>query len=458
MNRLARVSIVALSVCGWTAALLAQRLEPGATHRVFLKNGQALPSYGESVLVDDRIVFTLLVAGTAGRSAMQLMSLPTSTVDVERTSRYTQSMRAAVYAATRGEADYAAVTEEVQRALDQLKTVEDPKKRLEVAEEARRRLLAWSEEHYRYRATDVRELSGLFDEVIAELRVAAGETQLSLDLRSGPADPVYERVSAPPGLRESVALALGAALVTDVGEDRVAVLRAVAVLLERESGVDDLRASVKLELGAEEAADNAYAALSTTALASADAAMRRGDIGAFAAVRATVAERDRALGGRRPLQIASLFSAIEAKLEATRAYRLALDHHAYIRRELLAYEQRVRPALSTLDGLKAIIGFIREMKSLAYERLERADRRLQAAAANLAKVTPPPDLAQVHATLVSTLHMAVQATSRRRLAVATLSMPLAREASTAAAGAEMLFAETRELLVKKLFPPKFDDR
>ena len=101
--------------------------------------------------------------------------------------------------------------------------------------------MTWSEEHYRYRAADIRELSALFDEVIAELRVAAGDTQLTLDLRSGPVDPVYDRVVAPPGLRESIALALAAARATDVAEDRVAVLRSVTALLDREPGGDDLR-------------------------------------------------------------------------------------------------------------------------------------------------------------------------------------------------------------------------
>ena len=436
----------------------AQLLEPRATHRVFLKDGQALPAYGESVVVDGRVVFTLLVSGTAGRNAMQLMSVPESSVDVERTSRYAESMRAALYAATRGESDYAAVTQEVQRALDQLKAIEDPRKRLQTAEEARRRLLTWSDEHYRYRARDIRELSALFDEVIAELRVAAGETEISLDLRAGPVDPVYERVVAPPGLRESIALALTAAKATDSAEDRVAVLRSVASLLEREPGEDDLRTSVRTELDAEIAAEREYSTLGTEAVAAADAAMRRGDIRAFATVRSAVESRDRALGRRRPQQIAAILSAIETKLESAREYRLHLEHYAAVRRDLLAYERRIRPALATVDGLKSVLAFIREMKSMAFERLEAADKRFQTTAGALAEVSPPPDLAQVHATLLSAVHMAVQATSRRRLAVAAISMPLAREASTAAAGAELLIAQTRELLIKRLFPPTFGDR
>jgi hypothetical protein len=176
---------------------------------------------------------------------MQLMSLPASSVDVDRTTKYAESMRAALYAATRGEADYAAVTEEVQRALDHLKGVEDPKKRLDLAEEARRRLISWSEEHFRYRAGDIRELLTLFDEVIAELRVAAGETQVSIDLRSGPADPVYERIVAAPPLRESIALALSAARAADVSEDRLEVLRSITRLLDREGTAEDVRLTVR---------------------------------------------------------------------------------------------------------------------------------------------------------------------------------------------------------------------
>jgi hypothetical protein len=455
MTSLRRALLVTAVVSAVVPELPAQVMPPGATHRVFLTDGRALPSYGEAIQVDDRLIFTLLVSGTAGRNEMQLMSLPASAVDLERTRNYAEAMRAAHYAATRGEADYAAVTEEVRRAIDQLKGIEDSKRRLGLAEEAKRRLLTWSEEHYSYRANNIRELTGLFDEVIAELRAAAGESQFSLDLRAGPAGRVYEPLAAPPSLRDSVALALGAASLADVGEDRVAVLRATAALLERETGVDDLRESVKAQLAAELSADREYVLLSEELLTKADAAMRKGDVSQVMSVRATVTDRDRALGFRRPVQIQSLVGALEVKLEATRAYRLALEHHAYIRKRLLAYELRVRPALSALDGLKSVIEFIRDMKSMSFERLESAHRRLEAIATDLETVVPPPDLSDVHATLVSAVHMARQACDRRRLAVITTSMDMAREASTAAAGAQLLATQSRDLLIKRLYPPKF---
>jgi len=437
------------------SALVAQSVEPGATHRVFLKDGQSLPSYGESVVVEDRVVFTLLVSGTAGRSEMQLMSLPAASVDLERTNRYADAMRAAHYAATRGEADYVALTEEVDRAVERLKSVEDPKRRLELAEEARRRLLQWSSENYHYRAADVQVLAGLLDEVVAELRSTAGESQIAIDLHAGPIVPEYERVVAPPGLRESIALALGAARAADVGEDRTAILRSAAALLDRESGVDDLKTEVKRQLDEELSADAAYTALSSGVLAAAEKAMQRGDVAAVGTVRATVTDRDRALGNRRPQQVQSLMGALQARLEATQAYRLVLDHYAMVRRSFFDYERRVRPAFSTLDGLKPILEFIRDLKGMAYERLETASARLKRVTADLAAIEPPADLADIHATLASAVNLAANACANRRLAVATTSMQAAKDASTAAVGAELLAGQAREQLVKRLYPPTF---
>ena len=447
--------VLVLAIVGIGVTLVAQTAEPGATHRVFLKDGQALPSYGEPVVVDDRLVFTLLVSGTAGRNEMQLMSLPASTVDLDRTNRYAEAMRAAHYAATRGETDYAAMTEEVDRTVERLKAIEDPKRRLELADEARRRLLTWSSENYHYRAGDIQVLAGLLDAVVAELRTAAGESQIALDLHAGPIVPEYEKVVAAPGLRESIALALGAARVADVGEDRTAILRSAAALLDREPGAEDLKADVKRELDGELAADSAYSDLTSEMIAAAEKAMQRGDVGAVGTVRATVRDRDRALGFRRPQQVQSLMAALEARLEAAQTYRLVLDHYQLVRRSFLDYERRVRPAFATLDGLKPILEYIRDLKGMAYERLETAGARLTRVTADLATIEPPADLADIHATLASAVNLAANACASRRLAVATTSLQAAREASTAAVGAELLVAQAREQLVKRLYPPTF---
>src|SRR5262249_16114639 len=111
-----------------------------STFRFFLSDGRSLPSYGESTVVADRVIFMLPIGDANAHVELQLMSLPASSVDVGRTVRYAESVRAAHYAATRGEADYAAITNELAGALESLTKMTDAKRRLAMAEDARGRL------------------------------------------------------------------------------------------------------------------------------------------------------------------------------------------------------------------------------------------------------------------------------------------------------------------------------
>ena len=61
------------------------------------------------------------------------MSLSSAVVDLDRTHRYADAIRLVHYAATRGELDYAAMTQEAQRAIAELTTVTDPRRRLAMA-------------------------------------------------------------------------------------------------------------------------------------------------------------------------------------------------------------------------------------------------------------------------------------------------------------------------------------
>jgi hypothetical protein len=460
MTRVLAIAFIVLIIAGAAPRGQAvkgdsQPIDAASMFRVFLTDGQAIPSFGESAVVGDRVIFTIIV-GDGARTAMQLVSLPASTVDVARTARYAEAMRAARYAATNGEADYAAMTAEVERSVAQLTKIQDPKKRLELAEEAKRRLLTWSQEHYSYRADDVHKLAGMFDEVIAELRVAVGESRFAFDLVAGSAAAEFEPLLPLPTLRESVSMALAAARVSDLGAERLAILRAASAVSGSVAGTEDLSATVNQRLEMEQSADDAYATLAATLLSRADAAMRRADVDTVAEARKQAIERDRALGSLRPGELAALMSNLDAKLEAARAYRLALDHYAYARRGRLDYEKRVRPTMSGFDGLRPMLEAIRDMRGTPFERLTIAYDRLRSFAADLARVTPPTDLADVHATLSSSVHMAVEACERRRRAVIVASLADARDASSAAAGAVLLADQARERLIGRLFPPRID--
>jgi hypothetical protein len=149
-TRFAALLVVAGLLSG--PAAVAQDADSSAIMRVFLKTGQTLPSFGETTQVADRLVFTLVIGDLGNSPQYQLVSLPVALVDVEKTSRYGETVRAARYAATRGETDYAAMTADVSRALEDLAKTQDPKARLAIAERARQRLVEWSKGSYGYRA------------------------------------------------------------------------------------------------------------------------------------------------------------------------------------------------------------------------------------------------------------------------------------------------------------------
>jgi hypothetical protein len=457
--RLALVAVLAAAVGTALQARQDPAVESGAVFRVFLKTGAALPSYGESAEVGDRVVFTLLVIKTEGAGgpgqprSLQLMSLPSSAVDLERTRRYADAIRLVHYAATRGELDYVAMTQEVQRAIAELTAVNDPKKRLEMAQEAKGRLLAWSKSTYGYRAAEVQELIRLFDEVINDLRAAAGQGQFTLDLHANPT-PVAEPLLAAPGAAESISLALAAAAASDSEEDRAAILKVAAAAIGDDPAAGELRAAVTRAVNLEATATKAYEQLATDTRARAAAARKRGDPDALSGVLSFLQTRNQELGNLRPQVVRTLTSEIESMLASVRTYRAAVEHYAAVRGGLLAYERAVRPAMSGFDGLAPVLTSIRDDKYTAYERLERAGTRLRDLMAALDALTPPPDLVDVHATLVSAMRMADHACARQRLSVALRSQPIAQEASSAAAGALLLAGQAREQLVSRLYPPK----
>jgi hypothetical protein len=436
-----------------SAPVAAQDSTPHSapSFRIFLKEGQGLPAFAEPAIVGDRIVFQLEISLPADAASQPLVSLPVAAVDVERTARYSEAVRAAQYAVTRGDADYEAMSQEVARALAELEKIDNEDQRRALASLARQRLLDWSRAHYAYRAQDIQELAGLFDDV-ARTRVEPGERALTLDLVAGPAPPVREPLQPPPDLRASIELALAAAAASDIPDERASILRTAAGVAG--GAAPDLAAIIAARLESEAASAAAYAAFGKSLLARADAARRRGDVAAVERLRQELANRDRELGYRRPDDVAAMQTELTASLERTRAHRLALDHYSYVKPALLAYERRIRPALTGLSQQEPLLEAIREMRSVGFANVERAINRLKALEETVRSTSAPEDLAAVHATLASALQMAREACERRRLAVITNKTQTAREASSAAAGALLLAGAVKADLVMGLFPPK----
>ena len=87
-------------------------------YRVFLHGGTALVSYGEFARVGDRVVLSIPIGELSDTPTLQLVSIPQSTVDWERTDRYAAAVRARRYGETRGEADFALLGARVVEALN----------------------------------------------------------------------------------------------------------------------------------------------------------------------------------------------------------------------------------------------------------------------------------------------------------------------------------------------------
>lgn len=430
----------------------AQALGAATTYRVFLKNGHALASYGDTARVGDRIIFNLPIIGADNQLSLQLVSLPLSAIDLERTDRYAETMRAAYYAATRGEADYLEMTSRMTVELGRLPSMTDPTQQLAAAERLRADMLAWPKTHFYYRVDDVDRFAVMFADAINEMRAAAGLGGFALDLSAGITTPVREPLLPAPGATESITLAVVAARAADISEERIAVLRAALGLVP----VSDarLRRDISTELEQEVAADRAYLLLAKEFRARAEAAVKRGSVQTAERLRDELPRRDRQLGQRRAETVQALAEELDRAVEMTRTRRAALDRYHATLRTLLIYERRVRSAMSAFDGFGPLLGRIRDMSGAEYEPTLSAEARFRQLQLDATAIAPPDDVAGVHATLISALQMAVEACARRRQAAATTKGPVASQASTAAAAALMLAERAHADLVTALFPPR----
>jgi hypothetical protein len=105
----------------------------------------------------------------------------------------------------------------------------------------------------------------------------------------------------------------------------------------------------------------------------------------------------------------------------------------------------------SLAGLEQI----RQLAGPPPKTLQPLAARVSDAWRDLKVLTPPAEATNVHGLLVSALQMAIRAVTSRRLAVTSgTDMSTAWEASSAAAGALLMFDKAREELKKLNTPPE----
>ena len=159
-------------------------------YRVFLLDGTNAVSYGEFARIAGTVVFSMPLGGLGTDTPrLQLVSLSESAVDWPRTEAYAEAARAKHFLETRAETEFSRLSEAVATTLNQVALTEDPAKRLAIADQARRMLADWPAHNYAYRAGDVSQLAALLDEVVSELRVAAGQSRFELTLVANASPP-----------------------------------------------------------------------------------------------------------------------------------------------------------------------------------------------------------------------------------------------------------------------------
>ncbi len=426
-----------------------------AIYQLFLADGASIATLGEFARVGDRVVFTLPL----GPARDVLSSLPAERVDWERTNRYTEGVRAARYAATRGEADFAAMSTMVARTLSDIAITPGAAAQLELAERARRTLADWPRQHHNYRADEVRQTVSLLDEVIAGLRAATGRTSFDVSFVANTLPAVVEPLRPKPSLQESIEQALRLTELAGSAAERTTMLKSVEAALADGGAalpptwVSATRARALAALAVERKVDRSYAALAARTLKTIVQSTRAGDVRRLVDARARLVERDRALGGRRPDQIQSLLDTIDEKLDAARRVRLARDRYAARLPTLRAFREEVAPIVAVLTGGRRVLADIKALAGPTSGRLSRFIGALEGRTTALRRLPVPEEARGAHASLTSAVNLADTAARYRQRAIARNDMKLAWDASAAAAGALLLLQRAEADLAKLLEQP-----
>lgn len=428
-----------------TTGVVELRAEAGALlFRIFLKDGGTLVSYGEFARVGDRVVFSVPLGDVAAEPRVQVLTIGESLVDWERTDAYSAAVRAKHYAETRGEHDYALLTGQVTAALNGIALTPDPKRRLAMAEEARRNLAAWPAANHGYKAADIAQLVSIFDDVIAELRVEAGSKGFDLSLVATTQPPPAVELMAPPDIRASFEIAYRSARLASDPAERRALLetlsQSIAYAPRSAAWAAPLRRQIDAALSAELEADEHYRALTSSTLQAAAALGRRADVTGLQALVARALRRDESLGRTRPGEMAALLAALDLKLDEARKLRLARDAWALRLEALKAYRDRIESPIERLESFRKWLDSIRNLAGPEPKFLRPLADRARLGHLELMAVTPPAEAQEVHGLIAAALHLTRQAAELRTNAISSNDIKMAWDASAAATGALTLSA------------------
>jgi len=214
-----------------------------------------------------------------------------------------------------------------------------------------------------------------------------------------------------------------------------------------------MRRVVSGDLDREQKAEQAYNDLRTRTLQEASSLAARGRASDLEKLREKVKEEDRRLGGQRPGDIAALLATIDLEASAAIAARDArkeYDKHAPAYRR---YRRSTNGAFKVFTDASVALEGVRSMTGPAVASIGPLTKRLNAASKGFQKVKPPAELASTHAIIGSAWELAQNAFRLRLEAVSANNIDTAQRASSAAAGALMLYHRARTEQLNAMEPP-----
>jgi hypothetical protein len=447
-------------LCLLIGGAVVARADDAATFRVFLTDGTSLVSYGEFARVGDRVVFTMPTAAT-GDPRLQLIDLSANLVDWDRTNRYAATARANHYIETQADNDYTALSNQIALSLNEVAAAADPARRLAIVERARKALSEWPANHYNYRAGEIRQMLGMLDEAIADLRSSTGTGQFDLALAAY-ADPptIPEPLLPAPTPKETVEQTLIAARLAESPAEKTALLNAALDGLDASAAtlpsawLDTTRAETKATLEAEFQVDRQYVALTQRMVDLAHRRAAAADVRGIQEVVRLVLARDTELGSRRPDAVKALVASVEAELDAAQKLRLARDHWALRAPAFRKYRLAITPSVELLTDLRPSLLDIKALAGSTPGTLVAIRHVVREILTATSGIVPPEELKAAHAMLVSAAQLADDAARIRREAAMAQDIGRAWDASSAAAGALMLSAQAWIDIRALMVPPK----
>lgn len=453
------IRIVVLAACCWVAPLLGVASADDLLLRLFLTDGSSVVSYGEYARLGDRVVFSM-VTGSGAEPRLQVATLSTEAIDWARTDQHAASTRYQRYAETRAEEDFQRLSDSVASVLGEVLLTTDRGRAIEVAQQARATLAEWPRQHYGYRQRDVREILAFLDEVISDLRAAAGMTSFDVALVAMAPEVALEPMAAMPSPREQIDQVLHVASLTERPSERIALLQTALLMLDEGAtaiGTRDaaaLRELAEARIQDERAIDAKYSALARRMMDDARRGAERARISDVQRILVRIPREDARLGGRRPEMVRALRSSVQSLLTGARRLRLLQDQWTIRRGLYREYERATGGKLVQLAKLRPELEAIREQDGPEPDELRALQSRLRGGAAQLARRHPSRDLESMHNLLVNAWRFAEHAVNGRYQAARVASDATAREASSAAAGALLLLARAEREVSDFLEPPR----